>query len=92
MILSEPFVLFERVTRNFCRILQNGMLLVFDTRQTKGPLHSLSGLSTNPVHTIHSVVDDSGSTKIISASSTGPCIWDVDGNENRYLAALKSSY
>ncbi|VAH17812.1 unnamed protein product [Triticum turgidum subsp. durum] len=43
------------------------MLLVFDTRQTKGPLHSLSGLSTNPVHTIHSVVDDSGSTKIISA-------------------------
>uniref|UniRef100_A0A8I6W672 RING-type E3 ubiquitin transferase n=2 Tax=Hordeum vulgare subsp. vulgare TaxID=112509 RepID=A0A8I6W672_HORVV len=63
--------------------LQNGMLLVFDTRQTKGPLHSLSGLSTNPVHTIHSVVDDSGSTKIISASSIGPCIWDVDGSENR---------
>ncbi|KAM3409551.1 hypothetical protein ACQJBY_002078 [Aegilops geniculata] len=63
--------------------LQNGMLLVFDTRQTKGPLHSLSGLSTNPVHTIHSVVDDSGSMKIISASSIGPCIWDVDGSENR---------
>ncbi|VAH05981.1 unnamed protein product [Triticum turgidum subsp. durum] len=63
--------------------LQNGMLLVFDTRQTKGPLHSLSGLSTNPVHTIHSVVDDNGSTNIISASSIGPCIWDVDGNENR---------
>ncbi|KAI5017854.1 hypothetical protein ZWY2020_042742 [Hordeum vulgare] len=62
--------------------LQNGMLLVFDTRQTKGPLHSLGGLSTNPVHTIHSVVDDSGSTKIISASSIGPCIWDVDGSEN----------
>uniref|UniRef100_N1QQG8 RING-type E3 ubiquitin transferase n=1 Tax=Aegilops tauschii TaxID=37682 RepID=N1QQG8_AEGTA len=63
--------------------LQNGMLLVFDTRQTKGPLHSLSGLSTNPVHTIHSVVDDSGSMKIISASSIGPCIWDVDGTETR---------
>ena len=65
------------------------MLLVFDTRQTKGPLHSLSGLSTIPVHTIHSVVDDSGSTKIISASSIGPCIWDVDGSENRYLPAQK---
>ncbi|XP_047043572.1 E3 ubiquitin-protein ligase RFWD3-like [Lolium rigidum] len=63
--------------------LQNGMLLVFDTRQTKAALHSLTGLSTHPVHTIHSVVDSSGSTKVISASSIGPCIWDVDGSENR---------
>ncbi|CAM0956301.1 unnamed protein product [Alopecurus aequalis] len=63
--------------------LQNGMLLVFDTRQTKEPLHSLTGLSSHPVHTIHSVVDGSGSTKVISASSIGPCIWDVDGNGNR---------
>ncbi|KAM0897615.1 hypothetical protein ACQ4PT_022464 [Festuca glaucescens] len=63
--------------------LQNGMLLVFDTRQTKAALHSLTGLSTHPVHTIHSVVDCSGSTKVISASSIGPCIWDVDGSENR---------
>lgn len=63
--------------------LQNGMLLVFDTRQTKAPLHSLTGLSTHPVHTIHAVVDCSGSTKVISASSIGPCIWDVDGSENR---------
>uniref|UniRef100_A0ACD5TIE0 Uncharacterized protein n=2 Tax=Avena sativa TaxID=4498 RepID=A0ACD5TIE0_AVESA len=63
--------------------LQNGMLLVFDTRQTKAPLHSLTGLSTHPVHTIHAVVDCSGSMKVISASSIGPCIWDVDGGENR---------
>jgi E3 ubiquitin-protein ligase RFWD3 len=59
------------------------MQLVFDTRQTSAPLHSVMGLSTHPVHTIHSSVDGSGSRKILSASSIGPCIWDVDGNENR---------
>ncbi|KAL6642752.1 hypothetical protein ACP70R_020933 [Stipagrostis hirtigluma subsp. patula] len=63
--------------------LQNGMLLVFDIRQTSAPLHSMTGLSTHPVHTIHSAVDDSGSRKVLSASSIGPCIWDVDGSENR---------
>lgn len=63
--------------------LQNGMLLVFDTRQTKAPMCSLTGLSTHPVHTVHSVVDDSGSRKVISASSIGPCIWDVGGSENK---------
>ncbi|GJM91373.1 hypothetical protein PR202_ga07736 [Eleusine coracana subsp. coracana] len=32
--------------------LQNGMLLVFDIRQTSTPLHSVMGLSTHPVHTL----------------------------------------
>ncbi|CAL4923649.1 unnamed protein product [Urochloa decumbens] len=63
--------------------LQNGMLLVFDIRQTSSPLHSMTGLSTHPVHTIHSAVDGSGSRKVFSASSIGPCIWDVDGSEDR---------
>nr|CAB3500238.1 unnamed protein product [Digitaria exilis] len=61
----------------------NGMLLVFDVRQTSAPLHSMTGLSTHPVHTIHSAVDDSGSRKVFSASSIGPCIWDVDGSTDR---------
>ncbi|KAL6906451.1 hypothetical protein ACP4OV_004052 [Aristida adscensionis] len=63
--------------------LQNGMLLVFDIRQTSAPLHSMTGLTTHPIHTIHSAVDDSGSRKVLSASSIGPCIWDVDGSKNR---------
>ncbi|XP_062205298.1 uncharacterized protein LOC133907302 isoform X2 [Phragmites australis] len=63
--------------------LQNGMLLVFDIRQTASPLHSMKGLSTHPVHTVHSVIDDSGSRKVLSASSIGPCIWDADGSGSR---------
>ncbi|KAF0928580.1 hypothetical protein E2562_006025, partial [Oryza meyeriana var. granulata] len=62
--------------------LQNGMLLAFDIRQTAKPLHSMMGLSAHPVHTIHSVVDSSGFRKVLSASSIGPCIWDVDGSRN----------
>ncbi|KAG8092438.1 hypothetical protein GUJ93_ZPchr0012g20891 [Zizania palustris] len=63
--------------------LQNGMLLAFDIRQTAAPLHSMMGLSTHPVHTIHSVVDNGSFGKVLSASSIGPCIWDVDGSINR---------
>ncbi|KAL6649040.1 hypothetical protein ACP70R_013269 [Stipagrostis hirtigluma subsp. patula] len=62
--------------------LQNGMLLVFDIRQTARPLHSMTGLSTNPVHTLHSVIDNNGSKKVLSASAIGPCIWDADGNQS----------
>jgi E3 ubiquitin-protein ligase RFWD3 len=60
------------------------MVLVFDIRQTSAPLRSMMGLSTHPVHTIHSAVDGTGSRKVISASSIGPCIWNVDGSEDRY--------
>uniref|UniRef100_J3N4L6 RING-type E3 ubiquitin transferase n=1 Tax=Oryza brachyantha TaxID=4533 RepID=J3N4L6_ORYBR len=63
--------------------LQNGMLLTFDIRQTAKPLHSMIGLSAHPVHTVHSVADSSVSRKVLSASSIGPCIWDVDGSRNR---------
>ena len=70
------------------------MLLVFDIRQTLAPLHCMLGLSTHPVHTIHSIVDGNGSRKVFSASSIGPCIWDVDGGEDRYAFSfsLKSPY
>lgn len=63
--------------------LQNGMLLVFDIRQTARPLHSMVGLSTHPVHTLHSVIDNNGSRKVVSASSIGPCMWDAEGNQTR---------
>jgi E3 ubiquitin-protein ligase RFWD3 len=64
--------------------MQNGMVLVFDIRQTARPLHSMAGLSTNPVHTIHSVIDINGSRKVLSASA-GPCMWDADNNQRKYL-------
>ncbi|OEL23623.1 hypothetical protein BAE44_0015359 [Dichanthelium oligosanthes] len=63
--------------------LQNGMLLVFDIRQTVRPLHSMEGLSTHPVHTLHSVIDNNGSRKVLSASAIGPCMWDADDNQSR---------
>lgn len=63
--------------------LQNGMLLVFDTRQPSRPLHCMAGPSTHLVHTLHSVTDNSGSRKVISASAIGPCMWEADGNQSR---------
>ncbi|KAJ3681903.1 hypothetical protein LUZ60_014476 [Juncus effusus] len=60
--------------------LQNGKLLVFDVRQTAQPLHSLEGLSTQPVHTVHTLNNNNntGIRKVLTASSAGPCVWDVD--------------
>ncbi|XP_057984270.1 uncharacterized protein LOC131168670 isoform X3 [Malania oleifera] len=66
--------------------LQNGMLLVFDMRQTAGPVESMSGLTCNPVHTIHSLLDDTnlaaGVRTLLSASSVGLCQWSF-GNAER---------
>jgi E3 ubiquitin-protein ligase RFWD3 len=62
------------------------MLLVFDLRQSAKPLHSLMGLSTHPVHTLQSVIDGNGLRKVLSASAIGPCMWDADGNQSRYLS------
>uniref|UniRef100_A0A0A9HJU7 Uncharacterized protein n=1 Tax=Arundo donax TaxID=35708 RepID=A0A0A9HJU7_ARUDO len=59
------------------------MLSVFDIRQTARPLHSMVGLSTHPVHTVHSVIDNNGYRKVPSASAIGPCMWDADGNQSR---------
>ncbi|KAF5737520.1 Transducin/WD40 repeat-like superfamily protein putative isoform 1 [Tripterygium wilfordii] len=69
--------------------LQNGMLLVFDMRQTARPVESRSGLSSNPIHTIHSLMNNSeeacsdGIRTVLSASSVGVCQWDFDGVDDR---------
>ncbi|XP_043699819.1 E3 ubiquitin-protein ligase RFWD3 [Telopea speciosissima] len=61
--------------------LQNGMIQVFDMRQTIGPIKSFNGLSYHPVHTIQSLVHDSavlyGGSTLLSASSVGPCVWNT---------------
>ncbi|CAK8543914.1 unnamed protein product [Lathyrus sativus] len=65
--------------------LQNGSVLVFDTRQTAGPLKYLDGLTSNPVHSLQSLSQTSslpsGARSILSASAIGPCQWNTDSEE-----------
>ncbi|XP_018470956.2 uncharacterized protein LOC108842520 [Raphanus sativus] len=67
--------------------LQNGMVLMFDMRQTMRPLASFTGLSSNPVHTIHHLSANSTPTtdvcSLLSASSIGLCQWNINGSEGR---------
>ncbi|XWS43549.1 hypothetical protein CRYUN_Cryun16bG0113600 [Craigia yunnanensis] len=66
--------------------LQNGSLLMFDMRQTARPLESAKGLTSYPVHTVHSLRNStipSGVTAILSASSVGICQWSFGGSEER---------
>ncbi|CAN6838268.1 hypothetical protein Bca4012_047365 [Brassica carinata] len=67
--------------------LQNGMVLVFDMRQTMGPLASFAGLTSNPVHTIHHLSANSTPSSdvcsLLSASSIGLCQWSINGSEGR---------
>ncbi|CAH2074327.1 unnamed protein product, partial [Thlaspi arvense] len=67
--------------------LQNGMVLVFDMRQTMRPFASLAGLTSNPVHTIHHLSANSTPTtdvcSLLSASSIGLCQWNINGSEGR---------
>ncbi|KAL5218307.1 hypothetical protein ABZP36_018991 [Zizania latifolia] len=73
----------DESSHQICAGLQNGNLIIFDIRQTSRPLHSMAGLSTHPVHTLHAVIDKNSSRKFLSASSIGPCMWDADGNQGR---------
>ncbi|PKA48243.1 E3 ubiquitin-protein ligase RFWD3 [Apostasia shenzhenica] len=57
--------------------LQNGILLMFDIRQTARCLNSVEGLSRFPIHTICSLQQKCGTRKVLTASSVGPCLWDV---------------
>ncbi|KAK9723902.1 hypothetical protein RND81_05G033200 [Saponaria officinalis] len=61
--------------------LQNGMVLVFDLRQTDRPLETRIGLTSNPVHTIYSLLENSavpsGTKNLLTASSVGLCRWDL---------------
>ncbi|PON49040.1 WD repeat containing protein [Parasponia andersonii] len=63
--------------------LQNGSVLMFDMRQTKGPVKYLKGLTTNPVHTVHSLLHKStlpsGVRSVLSASSAGLFEWNFEG-------------
>lgn len=67
---------------NFC-LLQNGSVLVFDMRQTTGPMNSPRGLTSNPVHSLNSLLHNStlpsGSRSVLSASSVGLCQWNFGG-------------
>lgn len=66
--------------------MQNGMVMAFDTRQTRTPLESRTGLSCNPVHTVISVASDSspsGTRILLSASQIGMCEWNIDCSEER---------
>lgn len=57
------------------------MLLMFDMRFSKIPLLSLAGLTSRPIHTIHSLVQNRAfshtSHKLLTASSSGPCVWNM---------------
>ncbi|RRT73076.1 hypothetical protein B296_00033781 [Ensete ventricosum] len=63
--------------------LQNGMLLVFDIRQTAVPVQVMDGLTGHPVHSVHSIVLSDGGSRILTASSSGPCVWEVGSSCGR---------
>lgn len=59
--------------------------MMFDMRQTVGPLKTLRGITSNPVHTIHSLSNNltlSNDVKsVLSASAYGVCQWNFDASE-----------
>lgn len=61
--------------------------MVFDMRQTASPVESLQGPTSNPIHTIHSLLHGStfpsGVRALLSASSVGVCHWEFGGAEVR---------
>ncbi|XP_022143754.1 E3 ubiquitin-protein ligase RFWD3 isoform X1 [Momordica charantia] len=65
--------------------LKNGLFMVFDMRQTVGPLKTFQGLTSNPVHTIHSLSSTSTLSNdvrsVLSASAYGVCRWTLDALE-----------
>lgn len=64
--------------------LKNGFLVMFDMRQTAGPLKTLQGLTGNPIHTIHSLSSYSTLSNVksvLSASAYGVCQWNFDALE-----------
>ncbi|KAK8948077.1 hypothetical protein KSP40_PGU013164 [Platanthera guangdongensis] len=58
---------------------KNGMLMMFDIRQTARCVESMEGLSRFPIHTICSLQPNHCSRKVLTASSAGPCLWDASG-------------
>lgn len=69
------------------KILQNGMVVQFDMRQTMRPVESITGLTDSPIHTVHSLSADStvscGVKGVLTASSVGLCHWDFGRSGGR---------
>ncbi|GJX97063.1 E3 ubiquitin protein ligase RFWD3-like protein, partial [Tanacetum coccineum] len=69
--------------------LQNGMLLVFDMRHTIRPVESIHGLDSRPIHTIqsfeHNTSHPQNTTQLLTASSCGPCLWNINGGLQRSM-------
>ncbi|ONI23781.1 hypothetical protein PRUPE_2G207900 [Prunus persica] len=67
--------------------LQNGMLLMFDMRHSQTPLHSFVGPTPRPIHTIHSLRQNRAfshrTQKLLTASSSGPCVWNIGSPSER---------
>ncbi|XP_071711210.1 uncharacterized protein [Rutidosis leptorrhynchoides] len=67
--------------------LQNGMLLVYDMRNTVHPVQSVSGLDSSPMHTIHPFEHDTSRsqtmTQLLTAAFTGPCSWNINSAMER---------
>lgn len=70
-------------------ILQNGSILVFDMRRNICPLQSIGGLTSEPIHTIHSLMcnpfHSASAGKLLTASSIGPCVWDTGDSGKRLV-------
>ncbi|KAK6140144.1 hypothetical protein DH2020_026142 [Rehmannia glutinosa] len=69
------------------KCVQNGTVLQFDMRYTMRHVESSTGLTCNPIHTLHSLSPDSslssGMRSVLSASSLGLCQWNFGGGEER---------
>ncbi|XP_052174977.1 uncharacterized protein LOC127789921 isoform X2 [Diospyros lotus] len=74
--------------------LQNGMVMVFDMRQTVRPVESMVGLTCNPIHTVHSLSPElsflSGVRSLLTASSVGLCHWNFGSSEERLFLVPES--
>lgn len=71
--------------------MQNGMLVMFDLRQTAYPVALINGISNLPVHTLHSVQSDgrqSAARTIIGGSASGLCKWNVLDADIKRLVLL----
>lgn len=68
-------------------VLQNGLLLKFDMRETMNPLLSVIGLTSLPIFSIHSLSYNPchATHKVLTASSAGPCVWKTEDGAERLV-------